>query len=471
MKTRDSLYETITNDIIAELEQGVAPWVKPWTAEGGGVPLLPYNAMTHKRYRGVNVLILWHASMLKGYRNPAWIGFHQAHALGGHVKKDEKSTVIVYGSTFVPKEERRKPEEEQKRVPFLKKRIVFNVEQTAGLPDHVYRIPDRVPIANAIEHVEAFLRTDRGERAPRRESGRVLAALRHRHAARAGNLRKRGALLRDEPARARPLDGAQEPPGPRPVGPVRRRVLRGRGAGGGTGGGVPVRPVVDSGPSPARRVHRFVAQDSQERPAGDLHRRREGHGRGAVSGGEGRTGAGAGRRGGGRGGNAMSAPFVSFKAVKQAVSMAQILERYGLLDTLKRHGADGLTGPCPIHQGTNKTQFRVSLSKNCWNCFGGCEGGNVLDFVAAMERSDIRKAALLLSEWFGVDSKAEKPQRAKEPKARRVAAPEQSEPVVEAPSPGVAEPAVPVEAAAEAGENPPLRFADSRTWTPPTRIS
>lgn len=154
----------------------------------------------------------------------------------------------------------------------------------------------------------------------------------------------------------------------------------------------------------------------------------------------------------------MSAPFVSFKAVKQAVSMAQVLERYGLLDTLKRHGADGLTGPCPIHQGTNPTQFRVSLSKNCWNCFGGCEGGNVLDFVAAMERADIRKAALLLSEWFGVDSKAEKPQRAKEPKARRAAAPEQSEPAVEA-APGIAEPAAPVEAAAEAGENPPLRFA------------
>ena len=32
MKTRDSLYETVTNAILAELEQGVAPWVKPWTA-------------------------------------------------------------------------------------------------------------------------------------------------------------------------------------------------------------------------------------------------------------------------------------------------------------------------------------------------------------------------------------------------------------------------------------------------------
>jgi DNA primase len=165
----------------------------------------------------------------------------------------------------------------------------------------------------------------------------------------------------------------------------------------------------------------------------------------------------------------MSAPFVSFKAVKQAVSMAQILERYRLLDTLKRHGADGLTGPCPIHQGTNPTQFRVSLSKNCWNCFGGCEGGNVLDFVAAMERSDIRKAALLLVEWFQVESRKEsgkeqsvrpeKPKRRDEPKARRVAAETQKGVREAEAAPGIAEPATPVEAAAEAGENPPLRFA------------
>lgn len=47
----------------------------------------------------------------------------------------------------------------------------------------------------------------------------------------------------------------------------------------------------------------------------------------------------------------MSAPFVSFEAVKQAVSLTQVLERYGLLDTLKRRGADALTGPCPIHGG------------------------------------------------------------------------------------------------------------------------
>ena len=59
--------------------------------------------------------------------------------------------------------------------------------------------------------------------------------------------------------------------------------------------------------------------------------------------------------------------FVDFKAVKAAVTMEQVLQHYGLLDRFKR-GADSLSGPCPIHQGTNPTQFRVSLSKNCWNC-------------------------------------------------------------------------------------------------------
>ena len=84
MTTHGSLYETITNDLIGELEQGVAPWVKPWTTSGGGLSLLPHNAASGHRYRGVNVLLLWSASLRKGYRSPAWIGYHQAHEQGHH---------------------------------------------------------------------------------------------------------------------------------------------------------------------------------------------------------------------------------------------------------------------------------------------------------------------------------------------------------------------------------------------------
>ena len=95
--------------------------------------------------------------------------------------------------------------------------------------------------------------------------------------------------------------------------------------------------------------------------------------------------------------------FVDFKAVKAAVSMEQALDHYGLLEKLKRNG-DSLTGACPIHRGTNSTQFRVSLGKNLWNCFSDCKGGgNILDFIAKMEDVSVHAAALRAVDWFGLD--------------------------------------------------------------------
>ena len=95
-------------------------------------------------------------------------------------------------------------------------------------------------------------------------------------------------------------------------------------------------------------------------------------------------------------------PYVDFKAVKASVSMLQILDHYGLTERFKRSG-DSLSGSCPLHNGDNPTQFRVSASKNCWNCFGKCKrGGNVLDFVALKENISVREAAIRISDWFGL---------------------------------------------------------------------
>lgn len=85
--------------------------------------------------------------------------------------------------------------------------------------------------------------------------------------------------------------------------------------------------------------------------------------------------------------------------------MEMILGHYGLLSELKASGK-GLSGCCPVHKGSNPRQFSVSLEKNIWNCFGNCKtGGNILDFVAMMESGNknaesIRKAAILIKEWF-----------------------------------------------------------------------
>ena len=94
--------------------------------------------------------------------------------------------------------------------------------------------------------------------------------------------------------------------------------------------------------------------------------------------------------------------WVDFKDIKARVSIVHILERYEVLTSLSKSGnGDRLSGACPIHGGTNKTHFRVSVSKNCWNCFGTCRsGGNVIDFVAKKENIGFREAALLIGEWF-----------------------------------------------------------------------
>jgi DNA primase len=117
----------------------------------------------------------------------------------------------------------------------------------------------------------------------------------------------------------------------------------------------------------------------------------------------------------------MGKPYIDFAAVKAAVNMTQILERYGLLAGMRstRNG-DGFEGRCPIHKGSSDDQFKVSVSKNCWNCFGSeCQcGGNVLDFVAKMEKVDALEAAHLLNGWFvlGLEKQAAPPREERGPK-------------------------------------------------------
>ena len=97
--------------------------------------------------------------------------------------------------------------------------------------------------------------------------------------------------------------------------------------------------------------------------------------------------------------------WVSYKEIKQQVSLESVLRRYGAFESMKPAG-QSLVSCCPIHKGSNPRQFSVSLEKNLWNCFGNCKaGGNVIDFVAMMEfgntdPKNTRKAALLLKNWF-----------------------------------------------------------------------
>jgi antirestriction protein ArdC len=136
---RASLYDEITDKIIAELEAGRVPWVQPWGTEAAKAPLaMPRNAATRRHYSGINVLILWGAVVEHSFPSQSWLTFRQALALGGNVRKGERGTTVVYADRFVPDDEKRRAREtgdEAQAIPFLKRFTVFNAAQCDDLPD------------------------------------------------------------------------------------------------------------------------------------------------------------------------------------------------------------------------------------------------------------------------------------------------------------------------------------------------
>ena len=159
---RTSLYSEITDKIITELEAGRLPWVQPWSASGNGAVLgMPQNAAAGRRYRGINVLILWGAVIERGYSGQAWLTFRQALALGGNVRKGERGTTVVYADRFMPEDERERAErdrDEPSAIPFLKRFTVFNTDQCEGLPDAIASPAPPVPEGLILPQAEALIR-------------------------------------------------------------------------------------------------------------------------------------------------------------------------------------------------------------------------------------------------------------------------------------------------------------------------
>ncbi|RWH48036.1 MAG: DUF1738 domain-containing protein, partial [Mesorhizobium sp.] len=138
---RANLYDEITGKIIAELEAGRFPWVQPWGSSAAKAPLgLPRNASTGRAYSGINILILWGAVVQHGFPGQGWLTFRQALSLGGHVRKGERGTAIVYADRFVPEDERQRAfeaGEEAQAIPFLKRFTVFNTAQCEDLREDI----------------------------------------------------------------------------------------------------------------------------------------------------------------------------------------------------------------------------------------------------------------------------------------------------------------------------------------------
>ncbi len=160
---KQDVYSKTTQQIVAELEKGTRPWLKPWNAEHASGRIMRPLRANGVPYRGINTVMLWSAAVAKGYGTPLWMTFKQALEHNAHVRKGEQGSLVVYASTITRRETDEKSGEESERdIPFMKGYTVFNVEQIEGLPERFYAKP--APVAAElprIERAEAFFAATR----------------------------------------------------------------------------------------------------------------------------------------------------------------------------------------------------------------------------------------------------------------------------------------------------------------------
>jgi antirestriction protein ArdC len=119
-----TVYQIITGEILKQLEAGVAPWHKPWATE------LPKNLVSGRAYRGINVFLL--AS--QGYGSPYWLTYKQATERGGHVRRGEHGSKVVFWKFDKYQTEDADGQTVERTSAILRYYTVFNAEQCEGVP-------------------------------------------------------------------------------------------------------------------------------------------------------------------------------------------------------------------------------------------------------------------------------------------------------------------------------------------------
>ena len=123
----------VTADIIKMLEEGSAPWQRPW--KSGEAGRMPWNPTTGKPYRGGNVLALAIAGMRKGYDDSRWMTYRQAAEKGWQVRKGEKATAIEFWEVGRGKDDDGESDADKPRSRMIHRVYsVFNAQQIDGIP-------------------------------------------------------------------------------------------------------------------------------------------------------------------------------------------------------------------------------------------------------------------------------------------------------------------------------------------------
>ena len=156
-ETKRDLRQEVTDQIIRALEQGTAPWQKPWQA---GALELPFNPVSGKPYRGGNVVQLMVVASSKGYDDPRWLTYRQAQENGWQVRRGEKGTQVEFwqfpNSVSKPDGDSKDQTAKSERDSFIYRAYtVFNAKQIDGIPAHTPKVRQEWEV---LQSAEAILR-------------------------------------------------------------------------------------------------------------------------------------------------------------------------------------------------------------------------------------------------------------------------------------------------------------------------
>ena len=143
LQHHSSVYSIVTEQILKQLESGIAPWHRPWTTQ------VPKNFVSERAYRGFNVFLL----SATGYGSPYWLTYKQAAERGVHVRKGQHGTTVVFWKVGTRDVENVDGQSNERTSILLRYYTVFNVEQCDGIV-----APEAAPVVNPIEECERIVR-------------------------------------------------------------------------------------------------------------------------------------------------------------------------------------------------------------------------------------------------------------------------------------------------------------------------
>lgn len=138
-----SVYSIVTEQIIKQLEAGVAPWHKPWSTQ------IPRNLVSGREYRGINVFLLG----ASGYGSPYWLTFKQAKECDGHVRKGEHGSRVVFWKIGAREVQDDNGSTSERTSIVLRYYTVFNAEQCEDIGT-----PEAARVVSPIEECEHIVR-------------------------------------------------------------------------------------------------------------------------------------------------------------------------------------------------------------------------------------------------------------------------------------------------------------------------